>query len=220
MFFTSAHLASTNTTTIESLNRAKVWTLAVLIPRPNEFYASKPPQWTPPFATVSYLVDSSVPETPGSPRREFAILHSRPGENPFDLGSLLANLRDVMGHSILDWFIPLKLSPCVDHGRRESVYALGPALQRMKQEAGLEGSSDTVVSPVTRERRRESRSRRSIRGCSNGGARSRSLREGSSRARSHRSHRSHHRRHQSANGSRDNTSKLERASSQGRAGPG
>jgi palmitoyltransferase len=42
-----------------------------------------------------------------------------------------------MGHSIGDWLLPLKQSPCADHSSSESAFALGPVVTRLKQEAGL-----------------------------------------------------------------------------------
>jgi palmitoyltransferase len=43
----------------------------------------------------------------------------------------------VMGHNMIDWFLPLKQSPCADHSGQESAFALGPVVTRLKQEAGL-----------------------------------------------------------------------------------
>lgn len=119
-----------NTTTIENLSRRnKVWQLAIYIPRPLA---------SPPFPIISYpLVSPSSPsQNPNPQPRTFAILHSKPGENPWDLGAF-ANFKSVMGERWYEWFIPLTHSPCCQHDRGESQFALGPVVQRMRVEAGL-----------------------------------------------------------------------------------
>src|SRR2546430_1865081 len=149
MLASSLQSALLNSTTIENLDRhTKVWTLAILISRPMDaFGPNSESQWAPTFPIVSYpgkQVASSPPQqlsgsdTQQPPRREFAILHTRPGENPFDLDSPLANLKEVMGYKVLDWFLPLKHSPCANHSSRESTFPFGPVVQRLKREAGLE----------------------------------------------------------------------------------
>jgi palmitoyltransferase len=143
MLGSSLQLAWLNLSTIENLNhRTKVWTLAILIPRPDEF--DRVQQGMPlRFPRVSYpdIYSRSGSDTSGNaaviPRREFAILHTKPGENPFDIGSGLANLREVMGYSVLDWLLPIKHSPCADHSGRECAFALGPVVQRLREEAGI-----------------------------------------------------------------------------------
>jgi palmitoyltransferase len=144
MLGSSLQLAWLNLSTIENLNhRTKVWTLAILIPRPDDFdRAQQGPRLS--FPRVAYPdiysrsgSDASADPTV-IPRREFAILHTKPGENPFDIGSGLANLREVMGYSVLDWFLPIKHSPCADHSGRESAFALGPVVRRLREEAGID----------------------------------------------------------------------------------
>ena len=217
MFASSAHLAATNSTTIESMNRGKVWTLAVLIPCPDNFYASRPPHWTPPFTTVTYPATPSAPRvvSPEQAHRHFAVLHTRPGENPFDLGSYLANMREVMGNSILDWLIPLKLSPCADHSRHESAYALGPVVQKIKGDVGLD-EWDRHVRARSGDQVSHSWSQRSTAGSSNAAVRGHSLSETSSESRSQRDC---HRTHRSAHGSRSAVNS-ETTSSQGQAQAG
>lgn len=147
MLLTSLHLALLNSSTIESLDRhTKVWTLAILIPRPKDYY-NLPPDAYPPFPIVSYpgttskiSPNASTDTTPEPPRREFAILDTHPGENPFDLGNPFANLKEVMGYSVLDWLLPVKNSPCSFHSNQESAFRLGPVVQRMKREAGLDAT--------------------------------------------------------------------------------
>ncbi|GAQ09378.1 palmitoyltransferase pfa5 [Aspergillus lentulus] len=137
----SVQLAAYNLTTIENLNRrSAVWTLAIRVPR---HILSK--RWAPTFRTITYplppvpLAESEVArEFPVGEQHVFAILQTLPGENPFDLGSPLKNLQQVMGFSVLEWLLPIKQSPCADHSSHESAFALGPVVTRLKKEAGLE----------------------------------------------------------------------------------
>ncbi|KAL2002866.1 hypothetical protein VTN02DRAFT_5703 [Thermoascus thermophilus] len=141
----SLQLAMHNLTTIENLSRrSKVWTLAVYIPRPDQIEIDPETQWAATFPTVSYPKPRTSPELRAQDqepkpdeRRVFAILRTRPGENPFDLGSRLKNLQQVMGYTVADWLLPLKQSPCADHSSLESAFALGPVVQRLREEAGL-----------------------------------------------------------------------------------
>lgn len=146
MLISSLQLACLNSTTIENLNRrSKVWALAVHIPRPLDLPGMNAVSaWARTFSVVSYPTSQEAfsyqdpdLQTQNS-RRDFAILFTRPGENPFDLGSRLANLREVLGNEILDWFLPLKHSPCSDHSNQESAFRLGPVVQRLRRDAGLE----------------------------------------------------------------------------------
>lgn len=143
MTVSSLQLAMFNLTTIENLNRrSAVWTFAVRIP--DYILAKFDAHYAPPFRTVTYPLQpvSSGPEaSPEDPttgeRHVFAILQTQPGENPYDLGSPLKNLQQVLGYTICDWLLPLKQSPCADHGSLESAFALGPVVTRIRREAGL-----------------------------------------------------------------------------------
>lgn len=144
MVLSSFQLAMSNLTTIENLNRRSiVWTLAIRVPDHllDRLWAAESP-WAPTFRMVSYppqpTPSATQPHTDNTTERHvFAILHTRPGENPFDLGSVSKNLQQVMGFSVADWLLPLKQSPCADHSSLESAFALGPVVTRLKQEAGL-----------------------------------------------------------------------------------
>lgn len=143
MTLSSVQLAMLNITTIENLNRhSVVWTLAIRVPEHllRRLWTPDSP-WAPTFRMVSYPLEPSAPNQSPSDssaeRHVFAILHTLPGENPFDLGSKLKNVQQVMGYSVTDWLLPLKHSPCADHSSPESAFALGPVVTRIKQEAGL-----------------------------------------------------------------------------------
>ncbi|KAJ5966323.1 Palmitoyltransferase pfa5 [Penicillium waksmanii] len=145
MTLSSLQLAALNLTTIENLSRRSVvWTLAIRVPEhllARLFTMNS--SWAPTFRMVTYPLESSAPaqaqttEHAVAERHVFAILHTQPGENPFSLDSPLKNMQEVMGNNIIDWFLPLKHSPCADHSSQESAFALGPVVTRLKQEAGL-----------------------------------------------------------------------------------
>ncbi|CAG7997005.1 unnamed protein product [Penicillium nalgiovense] len=146
MTLSSVQMGIFNITTIENLNRrTAVWTLAIRVPEYllDRLWAAESP-WAPTYRMVSYPIQP--PSSPTQPqatnpspgeRHVFAILHTLPGENPFDLGSPLKNLQQVMGYTVFDWLLPIKHSPCADHSSMESHFALGPVVTRLRQEAGL-----------------------------------------------------------------------------------
>lgn len=85
------------------------------------------------------LLPSSSPQrhvVPYTEPRTFAILQSLPGQTPFDLGPL-DNLKEVLGYAYIDWFLPLKPSPCTDHTSHVSAVRMGEAVDEMKRSAGL-----------------------------------------------------------------------------------
>ena len=143
MAVSSFQFAMINSTTIENLGRRKkVWTLALSVPR---HMMESDPQCVSALQTVSYPFPGQSISPPTSSqtsqpqeRRVFAVVDTKPGENPFDLGSRLANAKEVMGYTVLEWLLPLLHSPCADHSSKESAYALGPAIQRLRNEIGLD----------------------------------------------------------------------------------
>lgn len=149
MFVTSIHLALINSSTIENISRkTKVWTLAIRI-RNQELDISTSSGSFPTPATFQTITFPSQLAANTAPTRNesgvicpedsqvFAILQTKPGENPFDLGTAFKNLQQVMGYTAIDWLLPLKVSPCVDHKGTESTYPMGPVVERLKREAGL-----------------------------------------------------------------------------------
>ncbi len=164
MTMSSMQFVFLNTTTIENLSRrTKVWTLAVLIPSNAQLPTPLP------FNTITYplgSVDGNREKTapPASPTssstktRFFAILHSKPGENPWDLG-YIKNFRSVMGESWYDWFLPVRFSPCCNHDRDNAQFETGPVVQRMKEDAGLVPPPITYKETLPGKRRRRKRRR-------------------------------------------------------------
>ena len=156
MTASSLQFALSNTTTIENLTRKTiVWTLALYLPTL--------PETTPTFRTISYSAGQTLEESnarSGQPPRgirTFAILHTKPGENPFDLG-IYNNFKSVMGDHWYDWLLPIRYSPCSDHDRQDSQFALGPVVQRMRREAGIVYPEEVDEKP--HRRRKHNRRRR------------------------------------------------------------
>ena len=163
-----------NTTTIENLSRhTKVWQLAIYLPNPPQDARPLPfriityGQPGPPPPSMS--AQDSNPNLPPPPQpaatlRTFAILHSRPGDNPWDLG-YFRNFQSVMGERWYDWLLPLKYSPCVNHDRMDCQFETGPVVERMRREAGILPASETAEineKPIRHKRRRRKRKRRSV----------------------------------------------------------
>ncbi|KAF2758869.1 zf-DHHC-domain-containing protein [Pseudovirgaria hyperparasitica] len=62
--------------------------------------------------------------------------NTSPGENVWDLGPLL-NCKQVLGDSYVDWFLPIRNSPCLKKDA-EGEFVFGPVVQRLRGESGLE----------------------------------------------------------------------------------
>lgn len=139
-----------NSSTIENLSRrTKVWQLAVHVPRPLDSAAATR------LPIIAYpLVSPNSPPEQAPQGKVFAILRSKPGENPWDRGAL-ENIRSVMGKHWYDWILPLKHSPCRNHEREDSQFALGPVVDRMRAEAGLIHPQESVSADAKRRRRRK-----------------------------------------------------------------
>jgi palmitoyltransferase len=143
--------------------------------------------------------DSTSPPAPEP--RTFAILESRPGANPFDIGPA-GNFKEVMGYTLLDWLFPLKPSPLVNHSDPLSMYKLGPVVRRMKSKAGIsvvededeiEGASEGVIVDgrdpgveATRAKRSRNRSGSQSRSRSRSPSRTTRRKDGASRSRDER----------------------------------
>ncbi|KAI1820085.1 DHHC palmitoyltransferase-domain-containing protein [Xylaria intraflava] len=68
--------------------------------------------------------------------RTFAILETNQGENPWDLGPW-RNWLSVMGTNPLDWLLPIRHSPCVNHESHESLYPMDRVLDQIRSRYGL-----------------------------------------------------------------------------------
>lgn len=62
---------------------------------------------------------------------KFAIVKTDVGENPWDTGSYYRNFQAVMGDKgVLDWLLPLRLSPCC---AARGQYPVGPVVDRLRE---------------------------------------------------------------------------------------
>lgn len=75
--------------------------------------------------------------------RTFAILDMKQGENLWDLGSWSLNWETVMGSTFIDWFLPIRRSPCCNHEDAESQFQLGPSVDILKSSVGFMRLEDT-----------------------------------------------------------------------------
>jgi hypothetical protein len=70
--------------------------------------------------------------------RTFAILKMLElGDNPWDLGTRIANWETVMGISVWDWFLPVRRSPCCNHEDTESHFMIGPWVDLLRCKVGF-----------------------------------------------------------------------------------
>lgn len=118
-------LTANNLTTIENLSKVNASYIAV---RKNLGGAPE---------RVEERPDSSTSRNLNDPYSEYAMLQTQPGQNPYDLGSSMANLKTILGNSLWDWLLPIRLSPCTNHNSVESEYEFGPVVDRLRQDAGL-----------------------------------------------------------------------------------
>jgi palmitoyltransferase len=118
----------------------------------------------PVMASPQSVVAGHTPTTPtGAPNsRTFAILQTTPGTNPWDCGSAFENISEVMGTRLVDWFLPIRYSPCANHDSPISMFKLNPKLEHLKRAAGIEDERITPASgDASRHGRRKKRRRRS-----------------------------------------------------------
>jgi len=111
-----------NYTTIEALQRGGITHIAFLI---NSMPTDPTAQPTPPTSSKDerdkaedidddWSVLGIVRRGGG---RSFVIMHTKPFQHPWST-SLMRGWKDTMGESVLDWFSPLKNSPCTQKTRR------------------------------------------------------------------------------------------------------
>jgi palmitoyltransferase len=176
----SIKLALKNMTTVEELGG--VYFLAIHVDHPEQYGGPPPiegPSGTtrPYYQTITYPLRPSAAAPTGSAGsaseerdnveangssnglRTFVVVQSRPSDNPWCLDPL-QNLKSVMGHSYIDWLLPLKYSPCCLHDDPESDYPLGPDIERLKREYGLKPWQPPPDSRKHRKRRRRHSHRR------------------------------------------------------------
>ncbi|KAI9708542.1 MAG: palmitoyltransferase pfa5 [Chrysothrix sp. TS-e1954] len=161
----SLRFVFTNSTTVDDLTqRTRITHFAVLMPRSPAIN-----EQTRHFATVTYPLPSAGPSGTANPntQRIYAILQTAAGSNPYNLRSLMANFRTVMGLQWYEWVLPLSHSPCymrrmavmesTEEGHRKNAYKLGPLLDDLKSDARI---SDETPRRETNHRRRRRGDRR------------------------------------------------------------
>lgn len=173
MALTSVRYVLINITNIDVLKRAQTHHLAVRIP------LDTPP--SPNYSTIIYPLQPSTTvwpngETrnwqPGSERdrqakRKFAIVQTEKGENPWNLG-FARNWRSVMGNSVLEWFFPIRHSPCCDHDAMGSDYPFGKVLDRVRERYDLPPPGPTPE-PAGQPKRKQEQQQRGSQEDTNGG---------------------------------------------------
>lgn len=138
-----------NSTNIESLRGTEtVYQLAIRIPlnqTPNSDATPTTTTATIDYETVTFpLADpnangnQSIHEDrtaherrrPPAAEHKFAIVKTQMGDRPWDTGSYYANFTSVMGVSVPDWLVPLRMSPCCAYNGE---YPVGPAVDRLRE---------------------------------------------------------------------------------------
>ncbi|KAF2251386.1 zf-DHHC-domain-containing protein [Trematosphaeria pertusa] len=110
MFFTTFWNLSINYTTIETVQRGGVHNIAMLATAgtsrsKNSSRASRSPNQQPPTVLKEVQRDAS---------RSYVLFQTQPFDHPWDIGTW-PNLQSIMGYSIWQWLVPLKMSPCIQH---------------------------------------------------------------------------------------------------------
>ncbi|KAF2175785.1 hypothetical protein K469DRAFT_646569 [Zopfia rhizophila CBS 207.26] len=125
MFVTSFYHIAINITTVESLNKDVATYNIALLRSPSDTATASP---------------NALCEIQRTPSRSYIVLQTNPGERPWDLGTL-ANIKSIMGDSWIDWFLPLKMSPCTVHRGDVGHYEWGSVVEKMMREndAGSSG---------------------------------------------------------------------------------
>lgn len=151
MTLTSFRYVLINITNIDMMRRSHTYYLAVRIPR------DAPPDSA--YRTIVYPLPDGSQNSDDVPlsvarrdrlaERKFAILETKTRENPWDLG-WKGNWKSIMGERVIDWFLPLRHSPCCDHdGRTDSDYAVGKLIDTLRERYGVprltEEEGDAVV---------------------------------------------------------------------------
>lgn len=109
-----------NFTSVEGIQRGGVHNIAFLVSRTSQqpSLSSTPP--TPkksaptPDADQDWPVLRTVQRSSG---RTYVVMQTKPFEHPW-YTSLMMGWKDTMGNNAIDWFLPIKQSPCKQRSRR------------------------------------------------------------------------------------------------------
>ncbi|PVH95739.1 zf-DHHC-domain-containing protein [Periconia macrospinosa] len=130
MFFMTTWNVSINYTTVEVVQRGGIENIAMLTTRGHtlERRSSRTSRRRDGGDGPNILCEFAREDG-----REYVVFQTQPFENPWDLGNG-KNMRDVMGASVLDWFLPLKMSPCLRHDDPRGEFRWSPVIYRMARE--------------------------------------------------------------------------------------
>ncbi|KAH7130545.1 DHHC palmitoyltransferase-domain-containing protein [Dendryphion nanum] len=120
MFMTSFYNLSTNQTTIEVMQRDFVHYIALR--------GSSPGSST--FTSDQSVIISEIQR---SLSRSFIIVQTEPGTRLWDAGPL-ANIRSIMGNNVFQWFLPIGISPCLNHTDQRGEFQWGRVAVRLMNE--------------------------------------------------------------------------------------
>lgn len=124
MFITTLYNAAVNRSTNEQIFK-RSYNIAVRLPRRRQSRYEGP--------TITYPLQ---PSSSNRDERTYAILQSHPSDNIWSI-SMLQNIKSVLGHSYVDWILPLNYPPCTRHDDPGSDYPLGPDFEHLCREAGI-----------------------------------------------------------------------------------
>ncbi|KAF2014490.1 zf-DHHC-domain-containing protein [Aaosphaeria arxii CBS 175.79] len=122
MFATTFYNLSINQTTVEVMQRDFVHQVALRGGNLN------PPNTTSDQSVV-------LCEVSRSPTRSYIVVQTELGTGLWDLGPL-ANIRSIMGDSLIEWFVPLRMSPCLHHRDHSGEFPWGRKVVRLMEEHG------------------------------------------------------------------------------------
>jgi palmitoyltransferase len=141
MFMTTFYQLAVNRTTVEEMSKHEVHNIALLGRSPAP-------------STTSSNQSNILCEVQRTPSRSYIVLQTQPGDNPWDV-HWKVNIQSIMGNSVLDWFNPLKISPCLTRNDPEGEFAWGPAVRNLMEEYG---AGSAYGRSQRKHRRRRSRS--------------------------------------------------------------
>ncbi|CAI6300397.1 unnamed protein product [Periconia digitata] len=133
MFFMTTWNVTINYTTVETVQRGGVQNIAMLATRGHSLDRRH---------SRSSVRSSTRREGDGpnvlrefmrEDGREYVVFQTQPFVNPWDLGNA-KNMRSIMGDKVLDWFIPLKMSPCLKHDDPRGEFGWSVDITRMARD--------------------------------------------------------------------------------------
>ena len=142
----SMRYAYLNLTTIDSIDSATcIYYLAIRVSR------SVPPSDQ--YRLVTYPTTEAT--TPARGVHTFAVVRTKEGENPWDLG-YFRNWQSIMGNSVIDWLLPIRLSPETTYDSIVSDYPMGKVYSDIRTRYNLPPPREEASRKHHRKRRKHS----------------------------------------------------------------